>query len=128
MPKWTEYKQVARDRGALALELYVVRSVPAGPEADLPGTLPEHLAYQARLETEGKLAFAGPVSDASGENMTGEGLIIYRAGSLEEARALAAEDPMHKKGVRTFSVCRWLVNEGSLTLSVGLSTGKAELS
>lgn len=128
MPKWTEYKQVARDRGALALELYVVRSVPAGPEADLPGTLPEHLAYQARLETEGKLAFAGPVSDASGENMTGEGLIIYRAGSLEEARALAAEDPMHKKGVRTFSLCRWLVNEGSLTLSVGLSTGKAELS
>lgn len=128
MPKWTEYKQVARDRGALALELYVVRSEPAGPEADLPGTLPEHLAYQARLETEGKLAFAGPVSDASGENMTGEGLIIYRAGSLEEARALAAEDPMHKKGVRTFSVCRWLVNEGSLTLSVGLSTGKAELS
>ncbi|MCK7614669.1 YciI family protein [Roseibium sediminicola] len=128
MPKWMEYKRIAKERGALALELYVVNSVPAGPDVDLPGTLPDHLAYQTKLEAEGKLAFAGPVSDATGENMTGEGLIIYRAASLEDARALAEQDPMHQHGVRTFTIRRWLINEGSFTLSVGLSTGKAELS
>lgn len=121
MPKWADYKRIARSRGALALELYVVNSVPAGPDADLPGTLPEHLEYQGNLEQQGKLAFAGPVSDASGEEMAGEGMIVYRAASLEEAQALAEADPMHAKGVRTFTIRRWLINEGSLNLQVGLS-------
>ncbi|MEP3048932.1 MAG: YciI family protein [Roseibium sp.] len=122
MPKWADYKRTAKERGALALELYVVNTRPVGPDADIPGSLPDHLAYQAHLEREGNLAFAGPVSDSSGEEMTGEGLIIYRAASLEDARALAADDPMHKNGVRTFTIRRWLINEGSFSLSVGLST------
>lgn len=127
MPKWNDYKRMAKERGSLALELYVVNTVPAGPDADLPGTLPDHLAYQARMEQEGKLVFAGPVSDMSGENLEGEGMIIYRAPSLEEARTYAAEDPMHKKGVRTFTIRRWLINEGSFTISVGLSTKHVDL-
>ena len=127
MPKWVDYKRMAKERGALALELYVVNTLPAGPDADVPGTLPDHLAYQAKLEQEGKLAFAGPVSDFSGENLNGEGMIIYRATSLEEARGFAEEDPMHKLGVRTFTIRRWLINEGSFTLSVGLSGQRVEL-
>ncbi|WP_434051086.1 MAG: YciI family protein [Roseibium sp.] len=127
MPKWNDYKRMAKERGSLALELYIVNTVPAGPDADLPGTLPDHLAYQARMEQEGKLVFAGPVSDMSGETLEGEGMIIYRAPSLEEARNYAAEDPMHKKGVRTFTIRRWLINEGSFTLSVGLSTKQVDL-
>ncbi|MEO0977709.1 MAG: YciI family protein [Pseudomonadota bacterium] len=128
MPKWNDYKRMAKERGSLALELYVVNTIPSGPDADLPGTLPDHLAYQARMEQEGKLVFAGPVSDASGENLEGEGMIIYRAPSLEEARSYAAEDPMHKKGVRTFTIRRWLVNEGSVTVTVGLSTKHVDMS
>ena len=127
MPKWADYKRTAKERGALALELYVVNSTPAGPDVDLPGTLPDHLAYQARLEAAGALAFAGPVSDVSGDEMMGEGMIIYRAASLEEARALAEEDPMHKRGVRTYVLRRWLINEGSFSLSVGLSGKKVDL-
>lgn len=128
MPKWADYKRIAKERGALALELFVVNSKPAAPDADLPGTLPDHLAYQAELERDGKLVFAGPVSDATGEDMNGEGMIIYRAASLEEARALAENDPMHKRGVRTFTIRRWLVNEGSFTVSVGLSGKKVSFS
>ncbi|MEM9437883.1 MAG: YciI family protein, partial [Pseudomonadota bacterium] len=58
----------------------------------------------------------------------GIGLIIYRADSLEAARALADGDPMHKTGARSYILRRWMINEGSLTLSVGLSTGGAALS
>ncbi len=83
--------------------------------------LPAHLTYQAELEKQGKLAFAGPVSDETGENLLGEGMIIYRADTLEEARALADADPMHSSGARRYDLRRWLVNEGSFTLSVGLS-------
>ena len=67
MPSWQAYKEEAKARGALALELYVVKSVPAGPPDALRAVLPDHLAYQRQLEEKGLLAFAGPVSDPSGE-------------------------------------------------------------
>ncbi len=128
MPDWNTYKAEAKSRGALALELYAVESTPVGSPEAVKESLPAHLAYQAKLEAAGKLALAGPMSDASGELMQGTGLIIYRAESLEEARQLAEDDPMHAAGARTFSLRRWLVNEGSLQLSVGLSTKAVTLS
>ncbi|MEO1780012.1 MAG: YciI family protein [Pseudomonadota bacterium] len=128
MVAWAEYKAAAKDRGALALELYVAMSTPAKAPEDVKAALPDHLAYQATLERAGKLAFAGPMSDETGEHMQGMGLIIYRADSLAAARALADDDPMHKAGARSYTLRRWMINEGSLTLSVGLSTGGTSLS
>ncbi|MDA7425306.1 YciI family protein [Thalassococcus lentus] len=125
MVSWTNYKSEAKARGALALELYAAVSTPAGEPEDVKANLPAHLAYQAELERSGNLAFAGPMSDESGDNMQGIGLIIYRAESFEEAISLAEGDPMHASGARSFVLRRWLINEGSLTLSVGLSTGHA---
>jgi uncharacterized protein YciI len=122
MVAWTNYKADAKARGALALELYVATSTPAKEPQDVKAVLPDHLAYQAELERAGSLALAGPMSDESGENMQGMGLIIYRAESLEAARVLADNDPMHKSGARTYVMRRWMINEGSLNLSVGLST------
>ncbi len=127
MPAWSDYKREAKERGSLALELFVVRTVPVKSPEELRATLPDHLAYQAKQEAAGKLAFAGPVSDASGELMQGEGLIVYRAASIEEARHIADGDPMHVAGVREYDLRRWLVNEGSLTLEVGLSGQRVSL-
>ncbi len=123
MVAWADYKAEAQKRGALALELYVAHSTPARAPEDVKASLPDHLAYQAELERTGQLAFAGPMSDETGEHMQGMGLIVYRAAGLEAARKLAEEDPMHKSGARSFVLRRWMINEGSLTLSVGLSTG-----
>ncbi len=128
MVAWANYKSEAKSRGALALELYVVLSTPAKKPEDVKATLPDHLAYQAQLERAGQLAFAGPMSDETGEHMQGMGLIIYRADSLEAARKLAEDDPMHQSGAREFELRRWMINEGSLSLSVGLSTGTSALS
>ena len=127
MVAWADYKSEAKSRGALALELYVAQSTPAGAPEDVKAALSDHLAYQARLETAGNLAFAGPMSDETGDHMQGMGLIIYRADSLEAARALAEADPMHKSGARNFTLRRWMINEGSLNLAVGLSTRSATL-
>ncbi|MGR3636702.1 MAG: YciI family protein [Shimia sp.] len=128
MVAWTDYKSEAKSRGALALELFVAHSTPAKSPEDVKASLANHLAYQADLERAGQLAFAGPMSDETGEHMQGVGLIIYRADSLEAARQLAENDPMHKSGARSFVLRRWLINEGSLNLSVGLSTGGSTLS
>ncbi|MGR3617114.1 MAG: YciI family protein [Paracoccaceae bacterium] len=123
MVAWSDYKSEAKSRGALALELYVALSSPAKTPEEVKASLSEHLAYQAELERAGHLAFAGPMSDETGEHMQGIGLIVYRADSLEMARKLANADPMHKSGARKFTLRRWLINEGSVNLSVGLSTG-----
>lgn len=128
MVAWADYKAQAKSRGALALELYVAHSTPAKAPEDVKAALPDHLAYQAELERAGHLAFAGPMSDETGDYMQGVGLIIYRADSLDAARALAEGDPMHKTGARSFVLRRWMINEGSMTLQVGLSTGSVALS
>lgn len=126
--KWSDYLGQAKDRGALALELFVVRSAPAKSPSDIKAALPGHLAYQAKLESSGSLVFAGPMSDESGEEMQGMGLIILRAESFEAARALADNDPMHATGARSYVLRRWMINEGSFTVSVGLSTKTVGLS
>ena len=128
MPKFADYKAAAKARGSLGLELYAVISTPAVAPSEMAVHLPDHLAYQAERERAGELFLAGPLSDLAGENIEGVGLIIYRAQDLEAARALAEADPMHMRGARSFELRRWLVNEGSLRLSVGLSTGTNALS
>lgn len=125
MPAWNDYKSEAKSRGSLAFELYAVQSFPAGDPLAVKANLPDHLAYQSKQEAKGALFLAGPVSDETGDLMEGMGLIIYRATSLESARDIAENDPMHKSGARTYTLRRWMVNEGALTLSVQLSAQSA---
>lgn len=127
MPSWSEYRETARLRGSLAFELYIVESTPAVTPDDMLEILPDHLDYQKQMEEAGKLFLAGPLSDDTGEEMTGGGMIVYRASSLDAAMDIALNDPMHKSGGRTFTLRRWLVNEGSLSLSVGLAEQKVHL-
>ena len=122
MPSWADYKKQAKERGSLAYELFVVESTPAKSPEDLKKVLPDHLAYQQAQELKGALAFAGPMSDLTGELMQGAGLIVYRAESFDAARQLADADPMHSTGTRTYTLRRWLINEGSFQLDVKLST------
>lgn len=127
MVAWNDYKTMAKERGALALELYVVESTPEKSPEEVKAVLPDHLAYQRAQEEAGRLVMAGPLSDSTGNEMQGTGMILYRAETMDAARAIAESDPMHKTGARSFKLRKWLVNEGSLTVQVGLSTGKAVL-
>ena len=128
MPAWNDYKKAAKQRGSLALELFVVESTPAKAPEDVQANLPAHLEYQRSQEMAGTLAFAGPLSDLTGELMQGTGMIVYRAASMEAARAIADGDPMHSSGARTYVLRKWLINEGSFSLNVGLSTGNVGFS
>jgi len=127
MPTWVEYKQAAVARGSLALELYMVISTPEKTPKELQEILPEHLAFQAEQEQNGHLVMAGPLSDLTGELMEGVGMIVYRAQSLEAAKAITDADPMHKSGTRSYTIRRWLVNEGSLQLDIKLSAQRVRL-
>lgn len=127
MPNWKEYKKESTERGSLAFEVYCVQSTPAGDIDAIKQNLPAHLAYQAEQEKNGTLMLAGPVSDLSGQLMEGAGQIIYRTTSLEEAQAITANDPMHLSGARSYTIRRWLINEGSFQLNLKLSAQSIEL-
>ncbi len=128
MPDWNAYKSHAKERGALALELFAVESTPVADEQKLKAVLPRHLEYQKELEAAGKLFLAGPLSDDTGSLMQGSGLVIYRCESWDEAVALADKDPMHSENVRSYRLRRWLVNEGSLQFSATLSSQSVAVS
>ncbi|MFT4728103.1 MAG: hypothetical protein ACI9UN_002609 [Granulosicoccus sp.] len=121
MVAWSDYKNAATERGSLAYELFVALSSPALSVDEVKKQLPAHLEYQATLEQSGALAFAGPLSDHTGEQMEGMGMIVYRAESMELAKTLADADPMHSSGARSYTLRRWMINEGSFQLDVKLS-------
>ena len=54
-------------------------------------------------------------------------MVIIRANSLSEAKEIAATDPMHKSGARSFIVRPWLLNEGTINLSINYSKGNFTL-
>ena len=124
---WRDRVEKARAEGLLAREFFVVlteparRSMPAGDKDKVREVLPTHLQYQKKIESQGILMAAGPLSDETGSAWTGKGLIILRTPTLEDARKVAEADPMHSSGARKFQVLPWLMNEGSFTLRVSLS-------
>lgn len=124
---WESYRTEVRARGAMGFEVFVVESRPTGDLGAVKANLPDHLAYQKQCEAEGHLFLAGPLSDETGREAAGAGLIVYRAPTLDAARALAEADPMHASGARAFTLRRWLLNEGFLSVGLRLSSRSADL-
>lgn len=64
---------------------------------------------------------AGPHWTNDETEWQGDGMVVIRAGSLAEAKEIAADDPMHKAGARRFTVRPWFVNEGTITVKLNCS-------
>lgn len=120
--KWEDYAEKCRAAGNLALEVFVCFTNPVKPGPPPPDVMAEHKAYIAGLETGGQVFLAGPLSNADGTHMSGGGMIVFAAASLAEARALAENDPMHKAGVREFTMQAWRLNEGAPLPGMRLSS------
>lgn len=58
---------------------------------------------KAEARSRGALVLAGPMSDQTGDEVQGTGLIVHRAASFDAARALAEADPMHTVRTRAFT-------------------------
>ena len=72
-------------------------------------------------------AFDGSGAIADPSKRPGTGMIVIRASSQEEAEEIAAEDHLHKAGLRTFEVKTWKVNEGSYSVTVKYSDQSMEI-
>lgn len=66
--------------------------LPAGAQRD--EVFKGHFANMSRLAAEGKLAFAGPLDGAEGRR----GIFVFAVPDIEEAKKLAATDPVLVSG------------------------------
>lgn len=62
-----------------------------------------HVLHLKALDAAGSLVLCGPFTDHPG------GMVVLRAGSREEAIAMAEADPFVKEGVRRASVRSWML-------------------
>jgi uncharacterized protein YciI len=104
----------------LRKRLWVVITKAVAPRDQLDKVLEAHLMHQIRLEKEGIMFGAGPLSNPDG-SPTGTGMIIIRAESEAEARRIADQDPFHAQGLRTYTLQQWSLNEGRITITVDYS-------
>lgn len=126
-PKVTKSDILNACEGMLRKNLYVIFTTPTNGLGPVMENLEAHLQYQVRIEKEGVMFGAGPFFADNESDWNGEGMVIVRAQSLNDAQRIAAADPMHASGARSFVVRPWLLNEGSLTVRITYSDGKREV-
>lgn len=109
----------------LGKEMYLVVTRPVrSPEIDK--RLSDHLAHQVDLERRGIMFAAGPLY-SRGSNIPEAGMFVLRAGSYEEAEEICKEDPLHKAGLRKYTIQKWRLNEGSITVTINYSDQTAKI-
>jgi uncharacterized protein len=109
----------------LGREMYLVITRPVrSPEIDK--RLADHLAHQIDLERKGIMFAAGPLYSRD-SNIPEAGMFVLRAGSFEEAEEICKGDPLHVAGLRTYTIQKWRVNEGSMTFTVNFSDQTAKI-
>jgi len=102
----------------LQRQLYAIFTKPTDGLGPVFAIIEEHLKFQVQLEKDGIMFAAGPLWTDDEQSWEGEGMVIVRAASRQDAIAIAERDPMHKSGARSFTVRPWLVNEGSMTITI----------
>jgi uncharacterized protein YciI len=87
-------------------------NAPDYPPEKLEEIQKAHLAHVGEMAASGKLVIAGPFDDQSDVRL--RGLELFRTGSIEEARKLAAEDPAVKAGRLEVVSATWYFQKGAL--------------
>ena len=80
------------------------------------------MAWLLKLEAGGTVFLSGPLVSGPGTG-PGSGITVLRAATADHAEEIAATDPFVTRGLRTFQVFGWRVNEGAISLQLSLGTG-----
>ena len=112
LPLWAQTPEPSPSPAPEMMTYYFVMLV-KGPgwtgksDSDL---MKQHLAHLRSMWAAGKMVIAGPLLDDGATR----GLCIYKVSSVEEARALASDDPAVKAGRLAVEVHPWMVQKGIL--------------
>jgi uncharacterized protein YciI len=109
-------------KAMLQKQLYAIFTTPVDGLGPVFANIEKHLEFQVGLEKEGIMFAAGPMWTEDEQSWEGEGLVVVRASSLQEATEIANRDPMHTSGARKFTVRPWMINEGTTTIRLDYSS------
>ncbi|MCE7001619.1 YciI family protein [Kibdelosporangium philippinense] len=124
---WSDLVKYGEEQGLLGKQLFIVFSNPTNGIGPILENLDTHVEYQRKLERDGIMFAAGPLANHDLTEWDGEGIFMYRANSMAAAVELAAADPMHISGARSYTVRLWLLNEGTYSVQVYYSGGKPKI-
>jgi uncharacterized protein len=99
--------------------LWVVLSKSVVPSAQMEPHAPEHLRYMNGLEEQGRLWASGPFVQPG--VLVGDGLTIFNVSDEEDVHRLMQQEPLTKRGMRTYSLHRWELREGQIPISLSCS-------
>lgn len=102
-------------------EVYLYVTEPIVSFAEVAKILPDHMDFVHKIESQGTMIMGGQTTIEGASDAGGYGAIMIRANSFEEARRIADQDPMHKTGVRKYTLYKWNINEGELNVRLKLS-------
>lgn len=105
--------------------LFVAISRVAAPASAIEPFVAEHLAYMNALEAAGRLWASGPFVEEG--VVVGDGLTILPTSTIEEARQAMEEEPLIKRGLRTFELRKWELREGRMDISLRASVSRYSL-
>jgi len=120
MPSKPEEKVAQLLKPMLKKRLFAALSKAVAPQEEMLALMADHLEYMNRLESEGKLFASGPFIRQG--VLVGDGLTILKTDTPEEARTLMEEEPLIKRGLRTFELHVWELREGRMTFQLNAST------
>jgi uncharacterized protein len=96
----------------------------APPEEILPH-IPDHLRHLVAMEMSGILLASGPFIEADQVGL--RSMMIIRTKDLAEARRIAEEEPLHKLGLRRFTIEEWQLNQGRISVQIDFSDQRGGL-
>jgi uncharacterized protein YciI len=105
--------------------LWVVLSTASVPSAQMEPHAREHLRYMNSLESQGLLWGSGPFVVPG--VVVGDGLTIFNAADEATVHRLMAEEPLTKLGLRTYTLRKWELREGKISIDLLLSVSRLEL-
>jgi uncharacterized protein YciI len=107
----------------LGRDYWLVLSTPAAgtDQAAIDSYAGEHIRWLLGLERDDVLFLSGPLLSGPGAG-PGSGATVIRAADQDAARSIAMRDPFVLAGLRTFTVHRWRLNEGSIGVRISLGT------
>lgn len=106
---------------ALTHKLFAVLTRVTATQAEAEPHKMEHINYITGLEAKGNVFGSGPFP-VKNEGID-LGLIIFRAGSLEEAEAFMKAEPMTAMGLSTYEIYEWDMIIGHIAVTLNISTG-----
>jgi uncharacterized protein YciI len=98
-----------------AFELVILRRAASPPACDEQTGVRlqrQHIAFLDSLRQTGQAVATGPLRDQADQGM--RGLVVYRTGSIEEARRIAHGDPLVQAGQLEADVMTWLCKPGTM--------------